>query len=118
MGPGAIILLVPIILLMFFCIGFLGILGTTIIMAPYDFFLKRLRLYYRVKEQKCLMKNHLQRLCDLENNEKENKNKIFALNTRGSSFLCKKWLAFSWKDSAIILFLSLTYHYRFQNVCL
>ncbi|MGF7157271.1 ABC-type uncharacterized transport system fused permease/ATPase subunit [Bartonella heixiaziensis] len=92
---------------MFFCVGFLAILVTTIIMVPYYSFLKRLRLYYRVKELKREIKEHPQHLCDLENNEKENKNKIFVLNTKGNTFLLKKWLAFSWKDYAVIFFLSL-----------
>ncbi|GAA5110478.1 hypothetical protein [Bartonella jaculi] len=107
MGPGAIILIVPIILFVFLSVVILAVLVTAIIMAPYYSFLKRLRLYYKVKEQKRLMKEHLQHLGDLENNEKEGKNKIFALNTEDSSFLLKKWLDFSWKDYAIILFLSL-----------
>ncbi len=71
-----------------------------IIVAPYYSLIKRLRLYYRVKKQRRLMKKHPQRFCFFEKSgkEKERVPKNLALETQISSHSLKKWLAFSRKD--------------------
>ncbi|WP_375622843.1 hypothetical protein [Bartonella sp. TT119HLJHH] len=71
-----------------------------IIVAPYYSLIKRLRLYYRVKKQRRLMKEHPQRFCFFEKSgkEKERVPQNLALETQISSYSLKKWLAFSRKD--------------------
>ncbi len=74
-----------------------------IIVAPYYSLIKRLRLYYRVKKQRRLMKEQPQHFCFFEKSgkEKERVPKNLVLNTKISSHSLKKWLAFSRKDYII-----------------
>ncbi|WP_375644499.1 MULTISPECIES: hypothetical protein [unclassified Bartonella] len=71
-----------------------------IIVAPYYSLIKRLRLYYRVKKQRRLMKEHPQRFGFFEKSgkEKERVQQNLELETQISSHSLKKWLAFSRKD--------------------
>ncbi|WP_375679574.1 hypothetical protein [Bartonella sp. AP7XZML] len=71
-----------------------------IIVVPYYSLIKRLRLYYRVKKQRRLMKEHPQRFCFFEKSgkEKESVPQNLALETQISFYSLKKWLAFSRKD--------------------
>ncbi len=72
-----------------------------IIVAPYYSLIKRLRLYYRVKKQRRLMKEQPQHFCFSEKSLKEIVQQNLALNTKISSHSLKKWLAFSRKDYII-----------------
>ncbi|WP_375669969.1 hypothetical protein, partial [Bartonella sp. CL29QHWL] len=71
-----------------------------IIVAPYYSLIKRLRLYYRVKKQRRLMKEQPQHFCFFEKSgkEKERVPQNLALETQISFYSLKKWLAFSRKD--------------------
>ncbi|SSZ39440.1 Uncharacterised protein [Bartonella grahamii] len=71
-----------------------------IIVAPYYSLIKCLRLYYRVKKQRRLMKEYPQRFCFFEKSgkEKERVPQNLELETQISSHSLKKWLAFSRKD--------------------
>ncbi|WP_375706939.1 hypothetical protein [Bartonella sp. AA126HLJHH] len=71
-----------------------------IIVAPYYSLIKRLRLYYRVKKQRGLMKEQPQHFCFFEKSgkEKERVPQNLTLETQISFYSLKKWLAFSRKD--------------------
>ncbi|WP_273723754.1 hypothetical protein [Bartonella sp. AU18XJBT] len=71
-----------------------------IIVAPYYSLIKHLRLYYRVKKQRRLMKEQPQHFCFFEKSgkEKERVPQNLALETQISFYSLKKWLAFSRKD--------------------
>ncbi len=71
-----------------------------IIVVPYYSLIKRLRLYYRVKKQRRLMKEHPQCFGFFEKSgkEKERVQQNLELETQISSHSLKKWLAFSRKD--------------------
>ncbi len=109
---GAIILIIPFVFFMFTSIVVFAILVNTIIMMPYYSLIKRLRLYYRVKEQRRVMKEHPQHLCCLVSNEKKSKYQNLSPDTsiphRGADpFSLKKLMAFSRKDYLIISVISL-----------
>ncbi len=71
------------------------------IVAPYYSLFKRLRFYFRVKEQRRLMKEQPQRFCFSKKSCKEIVQQNLALNTEISSHAFKKWLSFSNKDYVI-----------------
>ncbi|WP_273789531.1 hypothetical protein [Bartonella sp. ML70XJBT] len=71
------------------------------IMVPYYSLIKRLRLYFRVKEQRRLMKEQPQRFCFSKKSLKEIVQQNLAPNTEISSHAFKKWFSFSNKDYVI-----------------
>lgn len=83
----------------------LAILLNVIIVAPYYSFIKRFRLYAKLKQYKSMMKEQRQPFDDLQ--KSEIKKQILALSPEKHSTLYKKWLTFSRKDYLRIFFLSL-----------
>ncbi|QEE12735.1 hypothetical protein MNL13_06485 [Bartonella krasnovii] len=71
------------------------------IMVPYYSLIKHLRLYFRVKEQRRLMKEQPQHFCFSKKSLKEIVQQNLVLNTEISSYAFKKWLSFSNKDYVI-----------------
>ncbi|WP_212112409.1 hypothetical protein [Bartonella queenslandensis] len=78
-----------------------------LIVAPYYCLIKRLRLYFRVKKQRRLMKEQPQHFCFSKKSLKEIVQQNLALDTKISFYSFKKWLAFSDKDYVIFSCLSL-----------
>ncbi len=79
---------------------------TMAIVAPYYSLIKRLRLYFRVKKQRRLMKEQPQQFCFSKKSLKEIVQQNLVLNTEISSYAFKKWLSFSNKDYVIHVCLS------------
>ncbi len=90
-----------------------------IIVAPYYSLIKRLRLYYRVKKQRRLMKEHPQRFCFFEKSgkEKERVPQNLALETQISSYSLKKMARF-FTQRLYPPRMPLFHHYVFQSLCL
>ncbi|WP_375653647.1 hypothetical protein [Bartonella sp. OD88NMGDW] len=94
------ILFLPIGCFLLNAVTVFAIFVNMIIVAPYYSLIKRLRLYYRVKKQRRLMKEQPQHFCFFEKSGKgkERVPQNLALETQISSHSLKKWLAFSRKD--------------------
>ncbi len=97
------ILFLPIGCFLLNAVTVFAIFVNMIIVAPYYSLIKRLRLYYRVKKQRRLMKEQPQHFCFFEKSGKgkERVPQNLALETQISSHSLKKWLAFSRKDYII-----------------
>lgn len=105
MGPGAMALIIPAFFFTVLPIVMLALLLNMIIVATYYSFIKRFRLYAKLKQYKSMMKEQQQPFDDLQ--KSEIKKKILALSPEKHSALYKKWLTFSRKDYLRIFFISL-----------
>ncbi|WP_175869032.1 hypothetical protein [Bartonella gabonensis] len=72
-----------------------------IIVASYYCLIKRLRLIFKVKKQRRLIKEQPQHFCFSKKSLKEVVQQNLALDTKISSHSLKKWLSFSNKDYVI-----------------